>query len=161
MIANTVDLDQETIQFDGKWMSRADLARAIRQLLEGGNYAISRQSSALEALNRALSEARTLTIRLPPELDEALKRAATRASHSAGMLVCEAISQQLAAVPAPVIGPAFSPVEHSAAPSDVRFEEPPAALNGVNADSAEGSSAGAARRDAPAGQAIERLWFGG
>ena len=159
----TVDLDQETIQFDGKWLSRADLARVIRQLLEAGNYAITRQSTALETLNRALSEARTLTFRLPPELEDALKRAAGRTGHSPGMLICEAIAQQLASVPAPVIGAAFSPVEHAPAASEIRFEEPTAvAQNGMSAEPADGSSSGgSARREAPSGQAVERLWFGG
>jgi hypothetical protein len=158
MSANSVDLDQETIQFDGKWMGRADLARAIRQLLDAGNYAISRQSAALEGLNRALSEARTLTFRLPPDLEEALKRAATRAGHSPGALICDAIAHQLAAVPAPVIGPAFSTAEHVASAS---VEEPAVAHNGVSAESADGAPAMRARSDGPSGQAIERLWFGG
>ena len=157
MSANSVDLDQETIQFDGKWLSRADLGRAIRQLLDAGNYAISRQSAALEALNRALSEARTVTFRLPPELDEALKRAATRAGHSPGALICDAIGQQLAAVPAAVIDAAFSTAER--APT-VSVEEPAAAHNGLSAESADGAPL-RARADGPSGQAVERLWFGG
>ena len=161
MSANSVDLDQETIQFDGKWLSRADLARMIRQMLEAGNYTINRQSAALEALNRALAEARTLTFRLPPDLEEALKRAATRAGHSPGALICDALVQQLAAVPAPVIGPAFSPSETVPAPSEGRFEDPAAAQNGLSADSIDGPSAPKVRNDGPPGQAIERLWFGG
>jgi hypothetical protein len=161
MSANSVDLDQETIQFDGKWVGRADLARAIRVLLEAGNYAISRHSAALEALNKALAEARTLTFRLPPDVDEALKRAATRAGHSPGALICDAIGQLLGAVPASVIGPAFSPAEHVSPPSDGRFEEPAGVQGGLSAESADAAPAARARHDGPPGQAVERLWFGG
>jgi hypothetical protein len=151
-----VDLDRETIEFDGKGMSREDLARAIRQLLDTGNYAIGRYSAALEALSKALAEARSLTFRLPPDLDESLKKAAARLGRSPGSLVCDAAMQYLSAsAPAITAVAALRSADVAAAPAIVR--PAPAAESPDDADPA--AARPATKQEAP--PPVERRWFGG
>lgn len=90
-----VDIDSETIQFDGQWLGRDELAQTIRALLDAGNYQVARQGLALEALNAALADLRTLAFRVTPELGDALALAARRQNVSEGWLVREALAQYL------------------------------------------------------------------
>lgn len=95
MSALPVDIDTESIEFDGRWMGRDDLAKAIRELLDGGNYSIGRHSAALEELNAAVADIRTVAFRAPPELADALTEAAAQAGKTPGQLIREALTQML------------------------------------------------------------------
>ena len=161
MGAHLVDLDRETIEFEGKSMGRDDLARAIRHLLDSGNYAIGRHSAALEALSKALADARSLTFRLPPDLDEGLKKAATRLGRSAGSLLCDAAMQYLSAsAPAITAVAALRSAEAVVQPVPAIVRS---ALSGDAPDDAEASlpRAPAAKQEGGPSPDVERRWFGG
>lgn len=103
-----VDLDGEQVLFDGTWYSKEDLAQKIRAMVDGGDYRISRPSSALEALQNALSGLRSLTLRLPVEHAEALASEAARQGMAVGAftreLILRALPMMPSAVPIPLTG---------------------------------------------------------
>lgn len=101
MSALPVDIDTETIQFDGQWLGREDLAKAIRGMLDSGNYNIGRHSAALESLTQALQDVRTLAFRASPELAEALTQAAAKQGTTAGALIRAAVAAHLSGASAP------------------------------------------------------------
>ena len=84
-----IDLDSESVWLDGAWYTRQDLARRIKEMIETGDFRVSRPSQALERLEAALAEARVLTVRLPDELAEAVSDAAARLGRPVGHLVRE------------------------------------------------------------------------
>jgi hypothetical protein len=90
-----IDLDSETIQFDGGWFSRDDLARRIKAMLDAGDYNVAKVSQALEQLTVTLSSLRTLAIRVTPDMAEALNHAASRLGKTAAGLVREALAGHL------------------------------------------------------------------
>lgn len=94
-----IDLDAEAILFDGQWSTRDDLARRIKSMLDSGDYAISRQSTALEQLTSTLAAVRTLAFRATPDLVEALNMAAARSGKSVGGFIRDTLIDSIAGVP--------------------------------------------------------------
>ncbi len=92
-----IDLDAEAIWFDGAWCTRDDLARRIKQLVEAGDYRVSRPSEALERLEAVLARTHVLATRVPAELAAALAVAARQAGRPVGHLAREAMAYYLAA----------------------------------------------------------------
>lgn len=90
-----IDLDGEQVLFDGTWYSKEELARKVRGMVDSGDYRVARPSSALESLQNGLLNLRTLTVRLPAELAEALASAAARAGKPVGALVRESLAHAL------------------------------------------------------------------
>ncbi len=97
-----LDLDAEAILFDGHWMTRDDLARRIKAMLDSGDFSVGRQSQALEALNVTLGSVRTLSFRVLPELSEALNLAAARSGKSVGAYIRDRLLSDLQGSP-PVV----------------------------------------------------------
>ena len=95
-----IDLDAEAIWFDGAWCTRDDLTRRIKQLVEAGDYRVSRPSEALERLEAVLARTHVLATRVPAELAAALAGAARGAGRPVGHLVREAMAYYLAAAAA-------------------------------------------------------------
>ena len=95
-----IDLDAEALWFDGAWCTREDLARRIRELVEAGDYRVSRLSEALERLESALARTHVVATRVPAELAAALAVAARQAGRPMGHLVREAMAYYLAAAAA-------------------------------------------------------------
>ncbi len=95
-----IDLDAEAIWFDGAWCTRQDLAHRIKQLVEAGDYRVSRPSEALERLEAVLARTHVLATRVPAELAAALSVAARQAGRPVGHLVREAMAYYLAAAAA-------------------------------------------------------------
>ena len=95
-----IDLDAEAIWFDGAWCTREDLARRIRQMVEAGDYRVSRPSEALERLEAALSTTEVLATRVPSDLAAALGAVAQQTTRPVGHLVREAMAYYLAAAAA-------------------------------------------------------------
>jgi hypothetical protein len=81
------DLDGEQVLFDGTWYSKDELARKIKTMVESGDFRVSRPSAALEALQATLGSMRTLTVRLPADVAEALADVASRAGQPLGTMV--------------------------------------------------------------------------
>jgi hypothetical protein len=98
-----IDLDSETIQFDGGWFTRDDLARRIKAMLDSGDYNVAKPSQALEQLTTTLSGLRTLAIRVTPDMADALNSAASRQGKTAAGVVREALSMHLGISEAPVV----------------------------------------------------------
>jgi hypothetical protein len=119
-----IDLDAEAIWFDGAWCTRDDLARRIKQLVEAGDYRVSRPSEALERLEAVLARTHVLATRVPAQLAAAMAVAARQAGRPVGHLVREAMTYYLAAAAA-----------HAAA----RKAPPPASLE-VDVSDAAGSA---------------------
>ena len=108
-----IDLDAEAILFDGQWSTRDDLARRIKAMLDGGDYSISRQSTALEQLTQTLASVRTLAFRATPDLVEALNMAAARSGKSVGGFIRDTLIDNIAGAPEV---PQAHPSEAAAAP---------------------------------------------
>jgi predicted transcriptional regulator len=95
-----IDLDSESVWLDGAWYTRQDLARRIKEMIETGDFRVSRPSQALERLEAALAQARVVNVRMPDELAEAVSAAAARLGRPVGHLVREAVAYYLAAAAA-------------------------------------------------------------
>jgi predicted DNA-binding protein len=112
-----IDLDTESVWLDGAWYSRRDLAAKIKQMIEAGDYRVSRPSQALERLEAAVAQAQVVSVRLPPDLAAAVAAAAGRLSRPMGTLVREAITYYLAAAAAHAAAQAGQPNASKAIPN--------------------------------------------
>ncbi len=95
-----IDLDSESVWLDGAWYTRQDLARRIKEMIETGDFRVSRPSQALERLEAALAQACVVTVRMPADLAETVGATASRLGRPVGHLVREAVSYYLAAAAA-------------------------------------------------------------
>ncbi len=95
-----IDLDSESVWLDGAWYTRQDLARRIKEMIETGDFRVSRPSQALERLETALAQARVVTVRMPADLADAVAGSAARLGRPVGHLVREAVAYYLAAAAA-------------------------------------------------------------
>jgi hypothetical protein len=115
---NPIDLDKETIELDGGWLTRDQLVEAIKVKLSDGRYDVARQAGALEQLTRTLSELRPMTVRVTAEIAEALTQAAARSGQSEASIIRQALMAHLtradevapvAAAPGIMVRPVKSP----------------------------------------------------
>ncbi len=95
-----IDLDSESVWLDGAWYTRDQLARRIKEMIESGDFRVSRPSQALERLEAALAMAQVVSVRLPADLLEAVSTTAARLGRPMGHLVREAVAYYLAAAAA-------------------------------------------------------------
>ncbi len=101
-----IDLDTESIQYEGHWYTRDELARRIKGMLDGGDFSVGKPSQALEQLTVTLASLRTLAFKSTPDMAEAINQAAARQGRSVGGLVREAISEYLGFASLPAQGSA-------------------------------------------------------
>src|SRR5262249_8452125 len=99
------DIDAEAVYFDGHWYTRDDLARRIKAMLDGGDFAVTRPSAALEQLTQVVGSVRTLAFRATPDMVDAINSGAARAGKSVGAFIRDALSQSLG-LPSSDFGPA-------------------------------------------------------
>jgi predicted DNA-binding protein len=95
-----IDLDSESVWLDGAWYRRDDLARRIKEMIEAGDFRVSRPSQALERLEAALGQAQVVAVRMPADLAQAASATAARLGRPVGHLVREAVAYYLAAAAA-------------------------------------------------------------
>lgn len=95
-----IDLDAAAIWVDGAWCTREDLARRIKQMVDAGDYRVSRFSEALERLEAVLARTEVLATRVPSDLAAALGAAGRQAGRPVGHLLREAVAYYLAAAAA-------------------------------------------------------------
>jgi predicted DNA-binding protein len=95
-----IDLDAEAVWLDGAWYTREALAHRIKDMIEAGDFRVSRPSQALERLEAALGQAQLVSVRFTAELSEALDASAARLGRPVGLLVREAVAYYLAAAAA-------------------------------------------------------------
>jgi hypothetical protein len=128
MDAFEIDLDSECVWLDDAWLNRDDLVRKIRGMIDAGDYQLARPSQALEALTKALAQARLLALRITPEMSDALNQAAQMSGRPLGAIAREAIATWLTAAaqqqPQGQLAPAAQPVAEESIPA----AEPAAAV---------------------------------
>jgi predicted DNA-binding protein len=95
-----IDLDSGAVWLDDAWYTREELARRIKEMIEAGDFRVSRPSQALERLEAALAQSRVLAVRMPAALAGAVDATAARLERPTGHLVREAIAYYLAAAEA-------------------------------------------------------------
>lgn len=95
-----IDLDAESVWLDGAWFTREALARRIKEMIESGDFRVSRPSQALERLEAALGQAQVVSVRMPSDLAGAAEATAARLGRPVGHLVREAVAYYLAAAAA-------------------------------------------------------------
>jgi hypothetical protein len=95
-----IDLDSESVWLDDAWFTRDGLARRIKEMIEQGDFRVSRPSHALERLEAALAQARLVHVRMPADLAAAAEATAQRLGRPVGHLVREAVAYYLAAAAA-------------------------------------------------------------
>ncbi len=95
-----IDLDTESVWLDGAWYTRDQLARRIKEMIEAGDFRVSRPSQALERLEAALGLAQVVSVRLPSDLLQAVSATAERLGRPTGHLIREAVAYYLAAAAA-------------------------------------------------------------
>ncbi len=95
-----IDLDTESVWLDGAWYTRDQLARRIKEMIEAGDFRVSRPSQALERLEASLAQAQAVSVRLPADLLEAVSATAGRLGRPMGHLIREAVAYYLAAAAA-------------------------------------------------------------
>jgi hypothetical protein len=110
MDAFEIDLDSECVWLDDAWLTRDDLVRKVKAMIDAGDYQIARPSQALESLTRALAQARLLALRISPELSEALNAAAQQTGRPVGALAREAIGAWLSGMSAAAAAQAPMPM---------------------------------------------------
>ncbi len=181
-----IDLDSEAIQYEGKWYTRDELARRIKSMLDGGDFAISKPSQALEQLTATIANLRTVAFRAPPELADALNAHAAKVGKSAGQVVREAVAAALgkpASTEAPVPAPAPAPAKVTPPPQPAVIQAAPVPRpipltlpspsplpsvmvdSGITTEPATPEEAGSAvnltAKKKDEDEAVERRWFGG
>ena len=143
-----IDLDSESVWLDGAWYTRHDLARRIKEMIETGDFRVSRPSQALERLEAALAQARVVTVRMPEDLADAVSTAAGRLGRPVGHLVREAVAYYAGAFQSVVQGGDHSAASFPEFVPDIvawaREDGPPAA-----ARAAESSSETSSRKPVP------------
>ncbi len=112
-----IDLDTEAVWLDGAWYTRDELARRIKQMIESGDFRVSRPSQALERLEAALGQAQVVAVRMPADLAGAASATAARLGRPVGHLVREAIAYYLAAAAAYGASQAAAQAQAAAAPA--------------------------------------------
>lgn len=90
-----IDYDVEAVWLDDAWFTRDELAGRIKQMIEAGDFRLSRPSAALERLEAAIGQARVLAARVSPEVAEAVERAAEASGRPIGAVIREALTQWL------------------------------------------------------------------
>jgi predicted DNA-binding protein len=111
-----IDLDSESVWLDGAWYTRDQLAHRIKEMIEAGDFRVSRPSQALERLEAALGLAQVVSVRLPSDLLEAVSATAERLGRPMGHLIREAVAYYLAAAAA------YSATQESSSASTVEVD---------------------------------------
>jgi predicted DNA-binding protein len=121
-----IDLDSESVWLDDAWYTREELARRIKDMIEAGDFRVSRPSQALERLEAALAQAKPIQVRLPADLAASVEETATRLGRPVSHLVREAVAYYLAAAQAYEAGQASEPLAAMDAAAESPAEPPPA-----------------------------------
>lgn len=91
-----VDLDQEAVLFDNKWLDRKSLAERIRQMIDAQDFRIGSAGTALESLQKTISGSRLFSCKLSGEDSEQLESIAHKSNLPAGALIRAAVQAYLA-----------------------------------------------------------------
>ncbi|RLF49113.1 MAG: hypothetical protein DRN20_02955 [Thermoplasmata archaeon] len=90
-----IDLDDEKILIEGRWMSGADIKAEIKARVNADNYDIEDLTQALKMLENALKNSVPMTFRVPTELADKLNAMANKRGESVGNILREALGYYL------------------------------------------------------------------
>ena len=90
-----IDLEQERVFVDQRWLDRAGVTELLTQRLASMDYNVAQLSAAMEQLDLALKQAETFDVRLPPEVAAQLKDIAARQGMPVGSVIREAVVSYL------------------------------------------------------------------
>ena len=154
-----IDLDAETVQLDGNWFTRDDLARRIKAMLDAGDYAISKPSQALEQLTQSTANLKTATLKVPGEIAEAISQIAQKQGKTIGSVMRDALAAYVGAPSQSHAGPPPPPPAALAGPGALRNAQ--VVTEAVSAAEAAGAVAlSPKKKDDEAQAPAERHWFG-
>jgi hypothetical protein len=94
-MAYPIDIESETLKYEGEWFTREELAHKIRLQLEAGDYTVVTHAQALEYLVQALAQTRVLSLKVMPDMLERVNQEAARQSRSVGGIVRDALAAYL------------------------------------------------------------------
>ncbi|MBS2030369.1 MAG: hypothetical protein JST54_20875 [Deltaproteobacteria bacterium] len=114
-MSEPIDLDAETIQVDGRWMKKDELAAAIKQKLDRGDFTVAGLSASLERLHQALGKARAFTFKLDGDAADALTAYALKKNTTVGAILRQAVMGALNTPPFQATTEPASPEEHATA----------------------------------------------
>jgi hypothetical protein len=98
-MAYPIEIESETLQYEGEWFTREELAHKIRTQLEAGDYNVVQHAQALDYLVHTLASLRVLSLKVMPEMLEKLNQEAARQSRSVGGIVRDALAAHLGISP--------------------------------------------------------------
>ena len=90
-----VDLDNEKIFVDNRWLSRTELAGALTERLASMDYSVGNLSAAIEQLDETLASLETFSVRLTPDVAAQLRETAGRQGAPIGSVIREAVVSYL------------------------------------------------------------------
>ncbi len=90
-----IDLEQERIFVDQRWMGRVDLTSQLTQRLASMDYNVAHLSAAVEQLDHAIKSAESFSVRLPADVAAQLKDTAGRLGSPVGSVLREAVVSYL------------------------------------------------------------------
>ena len=90
-----VDLDNEKVFMDNRWLARTDLATMLTERLASMDYNVGRLSMAIEHLDKTIRALESFTVRLTPEVAAQLRDTATRGGLPIAAVIREAVVSYL------------------------------------------------------------------
>ena len=133
-----VDIDVEKIKVDEQWYSAGDLARAIRERIDAGDYHVSRLSDALERLRLVVEKSVSFRVRVTAEVADDFHTIARNAKLPLGRVLRDALTDWLTseeatdllfgAMPGPLLARRRAPTDPSIRLTTMEqdwFETPP------------------------------------
>ena len=90
-----VDLDNERVFVDNRWMDRGELTKILTERLASMDYNVGRLSSAIEYLDSTLKSLESFTVRLTPDVAAQLRDTAFRSNLSASAVIRESVISYL------------------------------------------------------------------
>ena len=90
-----VDLDNERVFVDNRWLDRADLAKMLTERLASMDYNVGKLSSAIEYLDATIKSLESFSVRLTPDVAAQLRDNASRSNLPAGAVIREAVISYL------------------------------------------------------------------
>ncbi len=94
-----VDIDQEKVLCEGEWIGKLELVDRIRRMIETGDYRIGAAGSALEYLQKTISEVQEIRVKLLPDDFNRIEQGALQAGMTVGAMLRQAAHAYLASHP--------------------------------------------------------------
>ena len=90
-----VDLDNERVFVDSRWLDRGELAAMLTERLASMDYNVGKLSAAIEFLDSTLKSLESFTVRLTPDVAAQLRDTATRSNLPVGAVIRESVISYL------------------------------------------------------------------